>query len=424
MKGKFPRVLISLLINCFCLSGCGSSQTDNTTYAVTVLSSENGYVSPNKASAKIGEEITLTAHPNDGYRPLSLTINEQVVEQGFDANNKYVAKMVKDGLVVKADFVKYFSVIFDYPDGQNDVTIYVNEGDKVNRPQVEPTMEEEEFVFNNWFYNDSNNGFVAYDFESPVTKDLVIKAQFDRLVTIRNIRAEFCNKLVNPTYENKYVKYTEINASNFEQKKIVVKGTVIYYDSIENMVYIQEKDENGITAICGFDGGKGIIPFTNKNAYLEIPCGVNEYNGVTQLYNFNHNKWMYSYGDIKVLLNPDDNNDFKVVKLEQPISDLGRDFSDKQKMVTNYFSIFDNYIGDSENVYTIESGEQTNPYLFEMKLTGISNVTVNISRSFVNNDTSVNDLIGKKFKISGIAHYSNDGWTIIPTSAEDLVFVE
>lgn len=57
---------------------------------ITIEDSENGTVTTNLASARYGEEITLTATPSDGYKLMSITVTDEQGNPVAVSDNKFV----------------------------------------------------------------------------------------------------------------------------------------------------------------------------------------------------------------------------------------------------------------------------------------------------------------------------------------------
>ncbi len=95
---------------------------DSKTYGCTILPSSNGYVTLDKGSASIDEEITFSVVCDSNYVCSSFILNgvEKVNEL---INNQFTTTMVKNGYVVKASFKKekideseYSSKTYEYYD--------------------------------------------------------------------------------------------------------------------------------------------------------------------------------------------------------------------------------------------------------------------------------------------------------------------
>ncbi len=92
---------------------CKTNETvvGDTAYSSTIISSQNGHVEVNVGSAVIGEEVTFTVVPDDGYECVSFKIDG---EEKTLTDNKYTTTMKKNGFVVNAKFAK--SYYFYYKD--------------------------------------------------------------------------------------------------------------------------------------------------------------------------------------------------------------------------------------------------------------------------------------------------------------------
>jgi plastocyanin len=62
---------------------------------------ENGTVTPDKTKAKVGETVTFTVTPSDGYEIERVTVNEETIEA---VDGVYSAVMVAGGLEISATF--------------------------------------------------------------------------------------------------------------------------------------------------------------------------------------------------------------------------------------------------------------------------------------------------------------------------------
>ena len=124
-------------------SGSGSSSVSGD-YIVNVSSVSGGKVTVNPGRADKGDEVTITAIPNDGYVLQSLTVTDKdgdTVRVSSEGRDKYTFTMPGGAVTVKA--------------------VFVREGDAVVTPEVSFTDVAESF----WAYNEINwaaeNGYMT-----------------------------------------------------------------------------------------------------------------------------------------------------------------------------------------------------------------------------------------------------------------------
>lgn len=103
MAKKIALITVLVIIASICavtLVACGGGSTDAKEYAVKVAETANGSVTVSKAKAKAGDEIIVTATPNENYvlKDGSLKANNKAILDG-----KFI--MPKENVMIMAEFV-------------------------------------------------------------------------------------------------------------------------------------------------------------------------------------------------------------------------------------------------------------------------------------------------------------------------------
>ena len=75
-----------------------------TAYSCTLLPVVGGYVTVDVGSATVGTPVTFTAVPEEGYRPIAVTLNGERHELSKDNEFKVTVNMVEGGFVVRGEF--------------------------------------------------------------------------------------------------------------------------------------------------------------------------------------------------------------------------------------------------------------------------------------------------------------------------------
>ena len=77
-------------------------------YNCVILPSENGYVTLDKGSYKVGDTVTFTIVPNSGYGISSFKVNDKelVTDSNIFTTTTITTEMVENGLVIKANYAK------------------------------------------------------------------------------------------------------------------------------------------------------------------------------------------------------------------------------------------------------------------------------------------------------------------------------
>lgn len=75
-----------------------------TAYSSTLLPVVGGYVTVDVGSATVGTPVTFTAIPEEGYRPIAITLNGERHELSKDNGFKLTVNMVEGGFVVRGEF--------------------------------------------------------------------------------------------------------------------------------------------------------------------------------------------------------------------------------------------------------------------------------------------------------------------------------
>lgn len=151
------------------------------TYNVDLQEFENGIVNVSKSSdINYGEEITLTAVPNEEYKVLSLFIDNE--RQNLDENNS-ISLIMTHNISVKAEFISNDVVIeetvtlkyvfADYPAG----TQYATETHKLDE-NTSISTEKAHFTSELRLYNSSTNDSVATIHSAKPIKSIYFNAGY------------------------------------------------------------------------------------------------------------------------------------------------------------------------------------------------------------------------------------------------------
>ena len=149
-----------LLMMVLILSGCGKK------YTVTFMDEDKVLDS---VSIKKGDTISDESIPEkEGYLFVSWYKN------GFpyDNNNPILEDTtLVANWVLEPELVKNHTVTFNY--GEYTKTQTVREGELATKPEKDPKQDKHKFI--GWYVGDS-----LYDFDTPVTKDILIVAKFEK----------------------------------------------------------------------------------------------------------------------------------------------------------------------------------------------------------------------------------------------------
>lgn len=96
--------VFALCMGLFAFTACGGGD-DSPRYTITVNETENGEITASATEAKEGDEITLTATPDSGYRLDELSINGSLVLADLSEGNTYTFTMPAENVVVDGTFV-------------------------------------------------------------------------------------------------------------------------------------------------------------------------------------------------------------------------------------------------------------------------------------------------------------------------------
>lgn len=96
--------VFALCMGLFAFTACGGGD-DSPRYTITVNETENGEITASATEAKEGDEITLTATPDSGYRLDELSINGSLVLADLSEGNTYTFTMPDENVVVDGTFV-------------------------------------------------------------------------------------------------------------------------------------------------------------------------------------------------------------------------------------------------------------------------------------------------------------------------------
>ncbi len=154
---KLSLIIITLLL----LTSCKAN-----TYTVTFVDNNETILT---ANVKKGENLSNIEKPTkDGYIFLGW------LKDGFDYN---MDNPINEDMTLEASWVetpnpiKTYTISFNF--GNEIRTISVKEGEKVTKPKAIPKKEKHKFI--GWY-----DGDTLYDFNSPVTKDFVLTAKFEK----------------------------------------------------------------------------------------------------------------------------------------------------------------------------------------------------------------------------------------------------
>lgn len=382
-----------------------SSDSTAVTGGVIILPSENGYIAVDKATAVVGEFVTFTFFPNESYRVKSFMVGSEDYSE-FVADNQCLVAMVEGGLVVRGEFELYHTVTFDYPDGQQDVVVYVTDGGAVHPATPPVVTEDADFI--EW----------DFDFNRPITDNITISPIIRYRATIYDLMCEYKESLLDPTHKNKYLDYY-----------VTVKGTVVWYRENSATIYLQDFCGGNYYGLNCYCAGGGSIPegFKVQNTYIEITGKLAMYQGAIEITypQFEQAHW----NSAVIIETPDVNVNHRIEKLIQNYEVVNSAFSDVDLLTTYCLTSFSNYVGCNSTL-TFESASADNMGLYYfITVAGLDHIRVQIIRGFEDNEGNVlnkKDLVeGKTYQVSGVMNYSGvyNTWTIIPTASEDLVVV-
>ena len=238
-----------------------------TAYSNTILPSENGYVTIDVGSALVGEEVTFTAYPDEGYvlsdltiynKGLAITLPEADITDGIPS---YTLAMLEGGFVVQATFASAEeegnSIYFE------DGLLYVGGlVDGVGNVLIEGEATEIKF--------DSGTGTEA----DPLT--LSTPEQFKQIAALQEAANSQGNANVSPDFSDLHFEQTADLVLTLSDR---LSGFAGYYDGNDHSISFEEDlTWNGAATIFGnFYGGK-VASISN----LEL--GVREHQAVS-LYN-------------------------------------------------------------------------------------------------------------------------------------------
>ena len=158
---------IVLMIFLLCLTSCSDK-----TYTVTLMSDG---VEINKVIVKAGDNIANIKKPTkEGY----LFVSWQIEDHDYDDNAS-----IKEDITLNASWTKIpegpktHTVTFNFGSYIKNQT--VNDDELVEKPKEDPTLEKHTFL--GWY-----DGEELYDFNTKVTKDIVLVAKFKKNRVIIN----------------------------------------------------------------------------------------------------------------------------------------------------------------------------------------------------------------------------------------------
>ncbi len=209
-------------------------------YNFTILSCDNGYISVDKGSAKVGETITFTVFPNIGYECKSFKLNN---EEKTLENNKFTTTMIENGFIASATFEERdftsFTKKYNYYDDKNNA-LSANSSLSYYSGNYDSLVDK--------YYSVNDNGTSDDTSDDTVTmwtgwyKGYESIDEENKIVTISNkIRTSTISLSKNGVYPTSVVGTNgqKIN-SNFNIKSNAIKWRYVSEDSEGNIQFVSE----------------------------------------------------------------------------------------------------------------------------------------------------------------------------------------
>ncbi len=157
-------VLMMVLLAAVLIVSCD----DKLNKVCTVTFASNGGSSVSEVEVQYGEKVTKPTDPTkDGYVLAKWTTDEDgTKEYDFDS-------VVEGDITLYAQWAKAYTVTFASNGGSSVAAELVKEGEKVTKP-ADPTKDG--FEFSKWTTDEEGN--TEYTFESPVTENITLYAQW------------------------------------------------------------------------------------------------------------------------------------------------------------------------------------------------------------------------------------------------------
>ena len=151
-------------------------------YKKITTSVTGGTITPSITNIKNGENKTISYTPNDSSRQYlkSITVDGTTLtdEQMQTYQNEYAFTNITEDHTIEVVYANKPAVSFNPMGGSpTPDTQYVDLEDKATEPETEPTKEG--YTFDGW---QNPDGTTPYDFDTPVTEDIELKAKWTPIV--------------------------------------------------------------------------------------------------------------------------------------------------------------------------------------------------------------------------------------------------
>ena len=259
---KISLIFLSILL----LTSCKTK-----TYTVTFIDDNEQIMA---VEVKKGEPLGDIKNPNkEGYIFMGWT------KDGLEYN---INSPVNKDMTLEASWVetpnptKSYTVTFNF--GDEIKTVSIKEGEKVTIPKVTPKKDKHKFL--GWY-----DGDTLYDFETPVTKDFVLTAKFEKnrllikydldggtgTIEVEIEKGTIPDKPKNPTKFGYTFKYWTIDNETYNFDKPLEKDTTIkanYEANVYVKVSFDTDGGNEISSQMIISGNKlESIPTPEKEGY-------------------------------------------------------------------------------------------------------------------------------------------------------------
>ena len=244
-----------------------------------VLFDSQGGSAVSKQTVKENETVTRPTDPTrDGYEFNYWAYNNQE----YNFSTKVTKNMTL--VAVWKDNLTYYTVTFNSDGGEEIGPVQVRENDKVSEPTIVPTKTD--YVFKEWQLDG-----MAYDFSTPVVKDIELKAVYDKADsirytvkfdtdggnTIKNQNIKYNGKVTKPTNPTKKgYKFVEwqLNGLAYDFTQIVKSDmtlTAIWEKAESYTVTFNSKGGSTVKSQTVLENGKVTKPANPKrNGYVFV----------------------------------------------------------------------------------------------------------------------------------------------------------
>ena len=170
MKNKILYILIAILaiisIAAICIHFKNEEKKNIKEYVTVKFEVEEEEISDKKLEkgSKIGE---LTKPTKPGYKFLYWTVNDKEIDENYIVEEDVILKPKFEEIKLSIDT---YVVVFNTNGAAEINNQIINKAEKVVKPD-DPVKKG--YIFMYWTYND-----IEYDFDTPVTKDLALRAYF------------------------------------------------------------------------------------------------------------------------------------------------------------------------------------------------------------------------------------------------------